>query len=348
MKKLLFILFISLISLSAFAQPTLTSGNYTPSIGETYTYYVADSLANPGGNGAGVTWNFSTLKGYAVPQEVTYIVNPALTPQGPTYFGTSQFADTTAGKNITYYIANATTVNNKGYVFVNTLTGSAVIEWNVNDEKIMEFPFTYNSSFNDNFSGTIHYSILGNPLTDPISGTVNVNADGHGTLMLPFSVTLNNVLRVVTTENASANITGFGNVEISSTIYSFYEPTTSKYPILRIVNSTLNGTQTNMAHCLYPLNPGASITENTIINNINLFPNPSNNNAQLSFYSSEAVNTKIIIRDLVGKDVLNIFNGKLNIGANNFLLKTENLNSGIYLINIENSLSNSTIKFVVE
>lgn len=348
MKKLLFILCISLGALGAFAQPTLTNGNYVPTIGETYTYYVADSLANPGGNGAGITWNFSTLKGYAVPQEVTYIVNPAVTPQGPTYFSTSQFADTTAGKNITYFTSNATTVNNKGYVFVNSLTGSAIIEWNVNDEKVMEFPFTYNSTFNDTYSGTIHYSILGMPMTDQISGTVNVIADAHGTLMLPFSITKNNVLRVVTTENATANITGFGNVEISSTIYSFYEPNTSKYPVLRIVNSTLNGTQTNMAHCLYPLNPGASITENTTIKNLNLFPNPSNNNAQLSFYSSEAVDTKIYIKNIVSQDVMNIFNGKLKIGVNTFSVETENLKSGIYLVSIENNQSNSTIKLVVE
>ncbi|CAG0983810.1 MAG: T9SS type A sorting domain-containing protein [Bacteroidetes bacterium] len=344
-----FLLFLGLITgISLQAQPTLTNANMVPSIGETYTYYVADSLANPGGSGANITWDFSTLKGYAVPTETIYIVNPALTPQGPVYFGSSQFADTSAGKNITYYTANSNEMINKGYVFVNPYTGSSVIEWDINDEKIMQFPFTYSTSFNDNYSGTLHYTVLGTPLTAAISGSVNVQGDGHGTLMLPFSVTLSNVLRVVTTENASANIPGFGPVNISSTIYSFYEPGTSKYPILRIINSTLNGTQSNMAYCKYPLNAGASVTENGAFHNISLFPNPANQHTQLSFYSSKSNTAHILLKNILGQKVSTVFSGTLNAGNNTFTIETEQLKSGIYFITIENSESLKTIKLRIE
>lgn len=337
--------FVACVNLRA--QPTLTNANMVPSIGETYTYYVADSLANPGGSGANITWDFSALKGYAVPTETVYIVNPAVTPQGPVYFTNSQFADTSAGKNITYYTANSNEMINKGYVFVNPYTGSSVIEWDINDEKIMQFPFTYNTSFNDTYSGTLHYTVLGTPLTAAISGSVNVQGDGHGTLMLPFSVTLNNVLRVVTTENASANIPGFGPVSISSTIYSFYEPGTSKYPILRIINSTLNGTQNNVAYCMYPLHPGASITENSAFKNISLFPNPANQNAQLRFYSPNNQTAQVLLKNMLGQNVTTVFNGTLNAGNNTFNIDTEQLKSGIYFIVIENSESSETVKLQV-
>lgn len=211
----------------------------------------------------------------------------------------------------------------------------------------MQFPFTYNTSFNDNYSGTLHYTVLGTPLTAAISGSVNVQGDGHGTLMLPFSVTLSNVLRVVTAENASANIPGFGPVNISSTIYSFYEPGTSKYPILRIINSTLNSTQSNMAYCMYPLNAGASIAENSAFNNISLFPNPANQHTQLFFYSFKSSMARILLKNMLGQNVTTVFNGTLNAGNNTFTIDTEQLKSGIYFIIIENSESSKTIKLQV-
>ncbi len=348
MKHLLLSVVAGFAAMCAFAQPTLTNANFVPTIGETYTYYVADSLMAPGGNGANVTWDFSSLKGYALPTEVTYIVNPAQTPLGPTYFSTSQFADTTAEKNKTYYTANATNMNNKGYIFYNSLTGNAVINLNANDEKLMEFPFTYSNTFTDNFSGTANYTFMGVPMSDPITGSITVVADGHGTLMLPFGQNFSNVLRVVSTESSNVN-TQFGPVAIESTVYSFYEPQISKYPLLRIVNSSFNGTQTNMAHCMYPLNPGASVKEYLAVKDLRVFPNPSASGmAQVYFTATEAEQVVISVKNMLGQDIQVLFNGTSQVGPNTLPIDASMFSNGIYIITIQSQGKQESIKWVLE
>ena len=70
MKKIYFSLFVIMGSAAAIlAQPTLTSSNFSPAIGDAQLYYIADSstVINTT-TGANVTFDYSGLQGYAQTQ----------------------------------------------------------------------------------------------------------------------------------------------------------------------------------------------------------------------------------------------------------------------------------------
>ena len=191
----LFIIGTALTS-AALAQPTLTSSNHAPLVGENQLYYIADSntvLDNT--TGANVTFDYSTLAGYGMSQ-TNYYVNPTTTTYASD-FPTATYADTTAGspvnKRYGQLVSTDSLVNNGMVLDINTF-GVTVIKY-TDPEKIMTYPFAYGNSFNDAFSG--QFTAVDYNTTTNGSGTVSVNADAWGTLLLPNSVSIPNVLRVV-------------------------------------------------------------------------------------------------------------------------------------------------------
>ncbi|HRN42440.1 MAG TPA: M43 family zinc metalloprotease [Vicingus sp.] len=77
------------------------------------------------------------------------------------------------------------------------------------------------------------------------------------------------------------------------------------------------------------------LEENKVINNLNIFPNPMNESAVLSFgLSQEVKNLSITMRDVLGKEVTKIINGQY-FSAGRYTLsidKEKKLQSGLYFI----------------
>lgn len=77
------------------------------------------------------------------------------------------------------------------------------------------------------------------------------------------------------------------------------------------------------------------VEENKVINNLNIFPNPMNESAALSFgLSKEVKNLSITMRDVLGKEVTKIVNGQY-FSAGRYTLsidKEKKLQSGLYFI----------------
>lgn len=76
------------------------------------------------------------------------------------------------------------------------------------------------------------------------------------------------------------------------------------------------------------------IPRSTFENNVNLFPNPSNGNVQVTFNGISGESAVITVFDVNGRIVKTENLGKLNAGDVNYTFDTSNLNSGIYIVNI--------------
>lgn len=91
------------------------------------------------------------------------------------------------------------------------------------------------------------------------------------------------------------------------------------------------------------LSAGSSISNVTINENINLYPNPSNGQFVIDFSSATQQNSTIQIFNLLG---MNVYNKevRINQGVNKVSIDASTLNSGIYFLNIDNQKVKFTIK----
>lgn len=87
------------------------------------------------------------------------------------------------------------------------------------------------------------------------------------------------------------------------------------------------------------------ITENSLINNVSVFPNPVNNEASLSITSQEPATLDVFVSDLSGKAM---YQAQVNTvaGSNNFPLNVNTLSNGIYLIYITDGNNVYTQKLI--
>ncbi|MBC8045674.1 MAG: T9SS type A sorting domain-containing protein [Fimbriimonadaceae bacterium] len=89
--------------------------------------------------------------------------------------------------------------------------------------------------------------------------------------------------------------------------------------------------------------------EEKIISHITIYPNPATTNANIVLNSLQNGETKIIMLDMLGKNVLNIYSGNIINGTNYFTVDISALPAGMYFIiaEIENN-EVVTQKLIVE
>ncbi len=71
------------------------------------------------------------------------------------------------------------------------------------------------------------------------------------------------------------------------------------------------------------------------VGEVNIFPNPISETAQIEFTLSQESTVKINIYNLLGKQVSPVYNGTMTPGIQNIEFNTQSLDSGIYFVNIE-------------
>lgn len=81
----------------------------------------------------------------------------------------------------------------------------------------------------------------------------------------------------------------------------------------------------------------------TISDKLNLYPNPSSGDINLTFVSDYSENANIVVCDITGKLV---FKTDLEIDKGQNLIKLSGFNAGIYIINISGNNTNYTEKFI--
>jgi len=223
MKKVINIIISFFISTSVFGQITITSA-INPQIGDIAKNLNCDTTnIYPGNSGANVNWNFSNLVIYQDSSNI-YFSSPSSTPYGNS-FPQANIAGNSNGTYL-YYQTSPTQILDYG------LANSSVVAPLSNPATLIQYPFTYQSTINDNFYGQFNVS-LG---TNYRSGTISVVGDAYGNLTLPYG-NINNTLRVKVVENIKDSTVIFGVAVITTTkltTYSWYKQN-YKFPVITII-----------------------------------------------------------------------------------------------------------------
>ncbi|MES2656582.1 MAG: choice-of-anchor I family protein [Bacteroidota bacterium] len=83
------------------------------------------------------------------------------------------------------------------------------------------------------------------------------------------------------------------------------------------------------------------------VENINVFPNPSNSDATLAIQLQSTEHTVVSLLDIQGKAVVNVLESDLTAGQHNVNLQTANLQNGVYFVRVTTGNKTTTIKLVV-
>ncbi|MEO8149383.1 MAG: T9SS type A sorting domain-containing protein [Bacteroidia bacterium] len=329
MKKI-YITFLLLLNLYfAYAQPVLTAANTNPVIGESFTYHNwTPSGFSPGASGANATWNFSTTTSTSV--NTIAIVTPSSTPNG-SLFPNANLAYSLNG-SYDYQLGNSTYLARVG-----AYSTAVAIPYS-NEEKIMTYPFNFNSTFNDPWAA----SFVSGGYTFNRSGTTDGTADGYGTLILPGGVTLSNVMRIHLTE-VYTDVWAFGTIDYNSDIYEWIAPgihyPVFSYSYLIASGSPYYGGTYMDAASLGIDNSTASIT-------MQVYPNPVTDFLHVQFETRPGSSYKISLVSSLGQEKI-LEQDKASTTNINATFDIKNYKSGMYLLRVETGDGVSTRKITL-
>ncbi len=306
-------------------QPTITSANMYAA-GDVLTLQGADTIGvEEGPSGANQTWDFSGLSNQGSPISQNIVL-----ASGTPYAGSFPAADLAmdlGGGNYTYLDVAGSDLMQLGF-------GSTELTIAYTDpQKLMSFPYTYNTSYSDNLAGSYEVSGL---VTDR-TGTVSFLADGYGTLKLPTG-TYSNVLRVKYIET-TADVISIGPIDITTTTvtssYSWMVPG-NKNALMNITHVTVSTTGSTIHANSVSYYPGAvSATEPAVGKiSLQLYPNPAGNQVYLSAYLDETGSRKLSIINALGQTVSIVESAGYAAGVYQTEIDIESLPDGLYFIQL--------------
>lgn len=326
MKK--FYLFVLALGFSSLSKAQLTQANHAPLAGDTYTLYHCDSTGvSPGGAGAGVTWNYSTIKTLT-----TSSFNYTTGASSSTVYPNANIVVLTKPNDATYIKTSATGIDYYGGpIVVGPVVGGIIYS---NPAKVMTYPCSLNAIGSATATGTINVST---PLSGSgtFTGNTNVTADATGTLVFS-NRTYTNVMRVVSSQTLNYTISGLPG-SIVYKIYDWYTPSI-KQPVFTISTSTLTtfagpNTQSFVARHMASMTASSTptptdtgIRDYQADNSLEVYPNPAANTLNITLSSPEAY---VRLYDVTGKMVLN---EKITLERNS--ISTANLPDGVYVCEV--------------
>ncbi len=332
MKKNLLIVFILFISMAKSQNLVLTQSAYEPAVGDTSrayimdtTYYFAGLPINAGGDG--VTWDLSGLVHTETIVTQAYVDPTTLTVSVPSGCNLVQRQ---GGGNT--YLKSAITPTTQTELL--GVTFSTINVTFTNTGVIARYPVSYGSSLSDNFSGTV-----GGSLT--VVGNISYNADGRGTLVLPYGNVFNNVLRVRTVQTTTATAFIIPVANIRQYTYQYYHAA-SKFPLFTVTrsvstfsNQTTITTQATANKELLVVGLAEQYKQPVPFS---FFPNPANSKIYF-LYSDADIPEKITLLDMFGKVMLETTNvDELNI---------EGLQPGVYLVRADKNSKSGYRRLVI-
>lgn len=340
------LIFVLFSFTSIIAQPILNQNNFTFNFPDSTIYFIADSNSVLDNSiGANVVFNYDSLKGYGMLQKAFYIdpTTTALTSS----FSTASLAEKSdaSTQNFIYSLSSADSVTNLGFVANVVGFGLTTAKYNLDPEAIIRFPFTFGNSYSDNYAGSfsVNHAIAG-LVTTNASGTVNISADAWGKLDLPHALSFDSVIRVTRVENSITDPINVGviipAISVNATITNYYKPSISKAPLLSFVDGsyTQNGSIIQSSKTVvsqYPIGI-VSVNEINILNSIELYPNPSeNNHTTLTLTIENPTKIKVAVLNALGQEICKIAGTQLIFGNNKFQINTSKFLPGIYFVSIE-------------
>ncbi len=305
-------------------------------------YYAVDTSTTnlDAVNGAGVTWDYSTVlmadNSGAVKDTVVYIADSP----NQSDFPNAQYHELFSEGPQTFFSNVGNDVIIHGFKFTSG-ANDYLIKYNNNDMIGLQLPMALNDNVNDNISGEAVVPSIG---TVPLTGTTTVLADGTGTLMLPGS-TYTDVIRVKTVESSSGTVLG-QTIIFTRTSYAYYtQSTPTNFPVFihGEINADLSlAGNINLKTIWSTEDSGFHLSNETVSKplELKLYPNPADKNV---FVTTTETNGTIEIFNTIGKIVYSdrITSPKQNINI-------EDLNAGIYFVQIKSQGSTLTKKLIVK
>lgn len=343
MKKRVLLL-STLVALTGVTQAQTWSFSDEATIGDAIQMFVVDSNAvnYSASTGSAQTWDYSQLGGYTSNDKVIDVLD-ASASQYASSFPSSALNMIIPEYMEMFYTTNASEKQGQGFVLNIDGVGEAIIEFNTNNQHLMNYPMSLGSSLNDAFEGTLE--IMGNP--SPASGETWVEADGTGTLLLANSTSHTDVIRVKTIDTIYTSITvGVPMpVTIAREQYDYYKSGTSTFPLFShsrfdVISAVYN---VSFGVVLSSVNPSATVgIQDTKISEttFNIFPNPSNGNFTVSLPSTEDARIQII--DAVGNIVKTI----LPVSTETVVSLATEAN-GVYFVKASANGDSKTMKLIV-
>ncbi len=284
----------------------------------------------PGNSGKNIIWDFSNLK--CKKNKISKITEPVFTQSGYK-LPNSNIAIIDGVNNFFFNVSK----NQNEYIGL--ITPQSVIEFDIPIVK-MVYPFRYGNKFEGNISGEGLYN---NKVYSDINGFYTVEADAYGTILLPGNISLENALRVKSTNyivESTCSSTKFENIK-----YLWYVQN-ERYPIMVVMDNkkTLpNGKTIISKKAYYNENAVNRISrarytsiskhsDNTIMYQV--FPNPYDNIINIRYNLKQECKVSIDIYNISGVKIKNIISNKLQQGLQNHIInaKQVGLTSGVYYI----------------
>jgi hypothetical protein len=344
MKKQI-LLFFSAIPFMNFGQSM--DQNNEPIVGQNNQLFMCDSLTDPLNSitGTGVVWDYSQIAGFSGQTKVIEIVDPSTTANASS-FPTSTKAFSIQGSITNYFNSSATDRISQGFVFEEPSFGTVLATFDTDAQTTVQYPFANGDAFEDAFSGQLSFTFNGIPQNPTCTGNSYASIDGSGTLKLPNSTNLNNVIRYKIVDTLFTQVVFVIplDIELIRTQYEYYDYTNGNLPVF--IHSSVIIQQAGATTPLLEQSVVLSAVEPTNFVELNetenmvfqFFPNPNNGN--VIFTNASNAPAKITILDQTGRVV-----HEQVCNENVSTIDINNLKSGSYIakVNIGNKISQTRI-----
>ncbi|MFH1119015.1 MAG: T9SS type A sorting domain-containing protein [Bacteroidota bacterium] len=330
MKKLILILLTFSFLISSFAQTLLTYQTHGI-VADQMNFMKLCNYTDPGISGKNAVWDFTGLR---LTSDFEGTSGNAGVSEYATVFNEANIVVEEFGN---YFFFNVTEDAMKQYGFISA-DGLTTIRYDDPFVK-MKFPF----SFGDTYSGDYSGKISGGCKTGVISGNYSVEADGLGTLSLPDDVTYDNALRIRETKSYTQTLSGVVT-EMQNVTYRWYI-NENRLPLLSLIRKcslqsdgdTVITTQAAYNPILFARQASPfAVNSQAKSLQFNAYPNPFNDNINISFNLPEKSDVEMAVFSLGGKLIRKIVIGELRPGWHSQQLSAAEtgLARGTYLLKI--------------
>lgn len=327
MKKSFTLLFSLAIVLATFAQSTITRTSYDYSFGEDYDMSTVDAETFGAiSEGANMTWDYSGL--VSTNTFTSYIVSPTSSPNNSS-FSPATYCGYDGDATYSYIY-----VDNSIYEMIGIDRTGTIMAYS-DPERLMQFPFTYNTTFSDDFV----VDFLSNGVDFHREGTVTVTGVGYGSVTTPAG-SFTDVLLIKTVEVYSDEyemMEGFPQtINYTSNIYHWIKPNVQGALLTYSESITDFG---DAKSAMYLVSPNVRIKEINKLK-VDMYPNPTKDFVTIK---TESNINSVSISNSLGQVVL-----KQNFYLNEFKINILDLESGIYFVNIQGKEESSISKLIKE
>lgn len=324
--------------ISGLAAAQMTQAN-EPSIGSAVQMYLCDSNATTyaAETGTGATWDYSGILGITGQQRMISVLDATSTPVTDSFPG-AVYAIEVENSLTSYYSSTATERISQGFLFQEPSFGDVFCMFQNDAETVAQYPFLVGNSYSDPFDGFIHFFYL-QDIHEALTGTAHYSIDGSGTLMLPQSTNISNVIRYKLVDTSYTTVPLLNDVELIRTQYEYYDYASSNLPVFihtdLIIQPPGGSPLIQNTIVLSSVQPTEFVgTSELIADQITLSPNPVNNVLNVTVDMGEE--TTLSILDQGGRTLFN------TTFTNNTQIDMSGFDAGIYFVQITNSLGSAT------